>query len=125
MRASNSCLVFTFSLYTSLFIHPHKPKSKEVRSGDLGGQWTGPPRPIHRLYELFLLRIIDNTTSQNIYYSSWNTLYTSYSYSSREYFSPISVVFTHGRQGSHEGHNHHFAKKLCLVRNISRGLPVT
>jgi hypothetical protein len=23
----------------------------------------------------FLLRIIDNTTSQNIYYSSWNTLY--------------------------------------------------
>jgi len=27
MRATNSCLVFTFSLYTSLFIHPHRQKS--------------------------------------------------------------------------------------------------
>ena len=28
MRATNSSLVFTFSLYTSLFIHPHRQKSK-------------------------------------------------------------------------------------------------
>jgi hypothetical protein len=27
MRATNSSLVFTFSLYTSLFIHPHRQKS--------------------------------------------------------------------------------------------------
>jgi len=27
MRAANSSLVFTFSLYTSLFIHPHRQKS--------------------------------------------------------------------------------------------------
>jgi hypothetical protein len=79
MRASNSSLVFTFSLYTSLFIHLHKPKSKGVRSGDLGGQWTAvfshPLTNGHMFIWTFLLRIIDNTTSQNIYYSSWNTLY--------------------------------------------------
>jgi hypothetical protein len=27
MRATNWCLVLTFSLYTSLFIHPHRQKS--------------------------------------------------------------------------------------------------
>ena len=34
MRATNSSLVFTFSLQTSLFIHPHRRKSKGVRFGD-------------------------------------------------------------------------------------------
>lgn len=30
-----------------LFIQPPKQKSNGVRSGDLGGQRMGPPRPIH------------------------------------------------------------------------------
>ena len=34
---------------TRLFIGPHKKKSRGVESGDLGGQGTGPPRPIHLL----------------------------------------------------------------------------
>ena len=35
--------------YTRLFMGPHKKKSRGVKSGDLGGQGTGPPRPIHLL----------------------------------------------------------------------------
>jgi hypothetical protein len=37
IRATKSSLVFTFSLWTWLFIHPHRQISKGVRSGDLGG----------------------------------------------------------------------------------------
>ena len=35
--------------YTRLLMCPHKKKSRGVKSGDLGGQGTGPPRPIHLL----------------------------------------------------------------------------
>jgi hypothetical protein len=38
------------------------------------------PHPLtigHMFIWTFLLRIIDTTTSNNIYYSSWNTLYCS------------------------------------------------
>ena len=38
-----------FFLYTSLFIKPYKRKSNGVKSGDLGGQLTVLPRPIHLL----------------------------------------------------------------------------
>jgi hypothetical protein len=54
MRSSSSSHVSTLLLYTSLFIQPHKQKSNEVRSGDLGGQLMVLPRPIHRLGKVSL-----------------------------------------------------------------------
>jgi hypothetical protein len=66
MRASNSSLVFTFFLYTS-----HRSSTRQFQTAV-----SSHPLTIgHMFIWTFLLRIIDNTTSQNIYYSSWNTLY--------------------------------------------------
>jgi hypothetical protein len=75
------------SIPTSLFIHPHTQKSKGVRSGDLVGayrictrqlQTAVSPHPLkieHMFIWTYLLGIVHTTTSYNIYYSSWNTLY--------------------------------------------------
>jgi hypothetical protein len=69
MRASNSSPVFTFSLYTS-----HRSSTRQFQTAV-----SQHPLTIGHMYVwTFLLRIIDNTTSQNIYYSSWNTLYISF-----------------------------------------------
>ena len=54
MRATRSAHVSTLVRYTSLFSHPHKQKSKGVKSGERAGQWIRLPRPIHQLgYVLF------------------------------------------------------------------------
>jgi len=54
MRATRSAHVSTLVQYTSPFSHPHKQKSKGVKSGERAGQWIRLPRPIHRLgYVLF------------------------------------------------------------------------
>ena len=50
MLTSSSSRVSTFFLCTSLFIKPHKQKSNEVKSGDLGGQLMVLPRSIHLQY---------------------------------------------------------------------------
>ena len=47
-----SCIHF-FSAH-SFFIKPHKQKSNEVKSGDLGGQLMVLPRPIHLLGKVSL-----------------------------------------------------------------------
>ena len=54
MRATRSAHVSTLVRYISPFSHPHKQKSKGVKSGERAGQWIRLPRPIHRLgYVLF------------------------------------------------------------------------
>ena len=54
MQPTRSARVSTLVLYTSPFSHPHKQKSKGVKSGERAGQWIRLPRPIHRLgYVLF------------------------------------------------------------------------
>jgi hypothetical protein len=35
--------------YTRSLAHPHRKKSMDVKSGDLGGHVVGPPRPINLL----------------------------------------------------------------------------
>ena len=47
--AIKDCSDSTGVSYTRLFMGPYKNKSRGVKSGDLGGQGTGPPRPIHLL----------------------------------------------------------------------------
>ena len=50
MRAARSARVSTLVRYS----HPHKQKSKGVKSRERAGQWIRLPRPIHRLgYVLF------------------------------------------------------------------------
>ena len=49
--ATRSSSVSTTVSYTSCFMCPQK-KSRHVRSGDLGGQATGPPRPFHRFLKV-------------------------------------------------------------------------
>ena len=52
MRATRSAHVSPLVRYTYPFSHPHKQKSKGVKSGER--QWIRLPRPIHRLgYVLF------------------------------------------------------------------------
>ena len=47
IRSISSCLVLTGLMYTILFTCLQRKKSRDVRSGDLGGHATGPPLPIH------------------------------------------------------------------------------
>jgi hypothetical protein len=74
MRATNSSLVFTFSLYTSLFIHSHRLNLICKRQL----QTVVSPRPL-KIGQMFiwtdLIGIFHTTTSSNIYYSSRNNLY--------------------------------------------------
>ena len=46
--ATRSSSVSTTVSYTTCFMCPQRKESRHVRSGDQGGQATGPPRPIHR-----------------------------------------------------------------------------
>merc|ERR1711923_348638 len=46
-------------LNTSIFTYPHKEKSKELMSGDRGGQAAGPPLPIQRSRNLSLSECTD------------------------------------------------------------------
>jgi hypothetical protein len=46
-RSHRSSASFTGVAQTTVFKWPHRYKSNKVRSGDLGGEDTGPPRPIH------------------------------------------------------------------------------
>ena len=53
---TRSSSVSTTVSYSSCFMWPERKKSRHVRSGDLGGQTTGPPRPIHRFgYQMWFL----------------------------------------------------------------------
>ena len=52
--ATRSFSVSTTVSHISCFMCPQKRKSRHVRSGDLGGQATRPPRPIHRLQKVAL-----------------------------------------------------------------------
>jgi hypothetical protein len=76
--ATNSSLVFTFPSWTSLFIEPHRQKSKRVMPVDFKLQTAISSHPLkigHMFIWTYLLWIVHTTTSWNIYYSFWNTLY--------------------------------------------------
>ena len=51
---TRSSSVSTTVSYTSYFMCPQRKKSRHVRSGDLGGQAKGLPRPIHRFPKVAL-----------------------------------------------------------------------
>ena len=74
MRATNSSLVFTFSLYTSLFIHSHRQSLICTRQIQTAVS-SHPLKFGHMFIWTYLFGIVHTTTSKNIYCSSWNNLY--------------------------------------------------
>ena len=80
MQVTNSSLVFTFYLLTSLFIQHHRQKSYLYTQTPNNSIFTHIENWTHVYMKLFTRNSPYYHLLKNIYYSSWNTLYISEEY---------------------------------------------
>ena len=127
MLTSSSSRVSTFFLYTSLFIKPHKQKSKGVMSGDLGGQLMLLPWPIHLLGKVSLrcisCRVWEGAPSCCKYIAIRVAKGTSSSCFGNSFCTKLSVEFSNTYyklyQLCHLNNKHRYQKRYVHVISLS------